>query len=173
MLLTKGLAKYRHTEVIFSICNSVMHWFEAGHYLFSFLLLSSSSVFQSVSVPDLTSIYSRTSPSLDVEPTSPSATSPRSQFLQHTYIVFLNFKSWKKNLSQFAINAWQRMEKITVAMDIPPHPPKVKTPWTVRLFEKFGIKHTTCSHCKKKAWNWYGLITPVRLIRKKMVAVRF
>ena len=66
-----------------------------------------------------------------------------------------------------------RMGKITVAMDIPPHPPKVKTPWTVRLFEKFGIKHTTCSHCKKKAWNWYGLITPVRLIRKKMVAVRF
>jgi hypothetical protein len=41
-----------------------------------------------------------------------------------------------------------RMEKITVAMDIPTHPPKVKIPWTVRLFEKFGIKHTTCPHCK-------------------------
>ena len=44
-----------------------------------------------------------------------------------------------------------RMEKITDAMKIPPHPPKVKTPWAVRLFEKFGIKHTTCPHCKKES----------------------
>jgi hypothetical protein len=58
-----GLAKYGRTEVIFGICNSVVLWFGAGHLLFSFLLLSSSKVFQSAFVPGLTSYYSRTSPS--------------------------------------------------------------------------------------------------------------
>ena len=42
-----------------------MLWFGAGRYLFSFLLLSSSKVFQSAFVPGLTSIYSRNSPSLE------------------------------------------------------------------------------------------------------------
>jgi hypothetical protein len=40
-----------------------VHWFGAGHLLFSFLLLSSTKVFQSAFVPGLTSYYSRTSPS--------------------------------------------------------------------------------------------------------------
>jgi hypothetical protein len=43
----------------------------------------------------------------------------------------------------------ERMEKITDDMKIPAHPPKVKTPWAVRLFEKYGVKPTTCPHCKK------------------------
>jgi hypothetical protein len=43
----------------------------------------------------------------------------------------------------------QRLQKITAAMDVPAHPPKVKTPWPVRLYEKFGIRYTTCPHCKK------------------------
>jgi hypothetical protein len=60
---TWGLAKYGRTEVIFGICNSAVLWFGAGHLLFSFLLLSSSKVFQSAFVPGLTSYYSRTSPS--------------------------------------------------------------------------------------------------------------
>jgi hypothetical protein len=51
--LTQGLAKYGRTEVILSSCNSVVHWFRAGHYLFSFLLLSSTKVFQSAFVPGL------------------------------------------------------------------------------------------------------------------------
>lgn len=59
-----------------------------------------------------------------------------------------------------------RMEEITVAMKIPPHPPKVKTPWTVRLFEKFGIKHTTCPHCKKESLELIGENYPHRHIRK-------
>jgi hypothetical protein len=45
----------------------------------------------------------------------------------------------------------QRLEKITAAMDVPAHPPKVKTPWPIRLYEKFGIRHTTCPHCKKES----------------------
>jgi len=45
----------------------------------------------------------------------------------------------------------QRMEKITAAMEVPAHPPKVKTPWPIRLYEKFGIRHTTCPHCKKES----------------------
>ena len=61
-----------------------------------------------------------------------------------------------------------RMEKITVAMDIPPHPPKVKTPWTVRLFEKFGIKHTTCPHCKKESLQLIGVNYSGRLVREIM-----
>ena len=59
-----------------------------------------------------------------------------------------------------------RMEKITIAMDIPSHPPKVKTPWTVRLFEKFGIKHTTCPHCKKESLQLIGVNYPGRLFRE-------
>ena len=62
----KGLAKYGRTESIFVVCNSIVLWFGAGHYLFSFLLLSSTKVFQSAFVPGLTSIYSRTSPSINV-----------------------------------------------------------------------------------------------------------
>jgi len=64
MQVTKGLAKYGLDLVIFSSGNSVVLWFGAGHLLFSFLLLSSTKVFQSAFVPGLTSIYSRTSPSL-------------------------------------------------------------------------------------------------------------
>lgn len=62
-----------------------------------------------------------------------------------------------------------RMKKITVAMDIPPHPPKVKTPWTVRLFEKFGIKHTTCPHCKKESLELVWVNYPDRVDKKKNV----
>ncbi len=61
-----------------------------------------------------------------------------------------------------------RMEKITVAMKIPPHPPKVKTPWTIRLFEKFGIKHTTCPHCKKESLELIAINYPGRLVREIM-----
>lgn len=62
-----------------------------------------------------------------------------------------------------------RMEKITVAMAIPPHPPKVKTPWTVRLFEKFGIKHTTCPHCKKESLELVWVNYPDTMDKKKNV----
>ena len=55
-----------------------------------------------------------------------------------------------------------------VVMDIPPHPSKVKTPWTVRLFEKFGIKHTTCPHCKKESLQLIGVNYPGRLVREIM-----
>jgi len=60
-----------------------------------------------------------------------------------------------------------RMEKITVAMDIPPHPLKVKTPWPVRLFEKFGIKHTTCPHCKKESLELVWVNYPDTMDKKK------
>ncbi len=57
----------------------------------------------------------------------------------------------------------QRLEQITTAMDVPAHPPKVKTPWPVRLYEKFGISHTTCPHCKKESlelvWVHFALAT--------------
>ncbi len=58
-----------------------------------------------------------------------------------------------------------RMEKITVAMKVPPHPPKVKTPWTVRLFEKFGIRHTTCPHCKKESLELIRVSYPERAVQ--------
>jgi predicted Zn-ribbon and HTH transcriptional regulator len=45
----------------------------------------------------------------------------------------------------------QRMGRITEAMQIPAHPPKVKTPWTIRLFEKIGNSGSTCPHCKKES----------------------
>jgi hypothetical protein len=59
----------------------------------------------------------------------------------------------------------QRMEKITDAMHIPAHPPKVKTPWTLRLFEKFGIKHTTCPHCKKESLKLIRVSYPVKVVQ--------
>lgn len=62
-----------------------------------------------------------------------------------------------------------RMEKITVAMSIPPHPPKVKTPWTVRLFEKFGIKHTTCPQCKKESLELLWVNYPGTMEGKKNI----
>jgi hypothetical protein len=62
----------------------------------------------------------------------------------------------------------RRLEEITVAMKIPPHPPKVKTPWTIRLFEKFGIKHTTCPHCKKESLELIAINYPGRLVREIM-----
>jgi hypothetical protein len=58
------LAKYGLDLVIFSSGNSIVLWFGAGHLLFSFLLLSSTKVFQSAFFPGWTSYYSRTSPSL-------------------------------------------------------------------------------------------------------------
>jgi hypothetical protein len=45
----------------------------------------------------------------------------------------------------------QRMGLITEAMQIPAHPPKVKTPWTIRLFEKMGSSGATCPNCKKES----------------------
>ena len=62
----------------------------------------------------------------------------------------------------------RRLEEITVAMKIPTHPPKVKTPWTIRLFEKFGIKHTTCPHCKKESLELIAINYPGRLVREIM-----
>ncbi len=60
----------------------------------------------------------------------------------------------------------RRMEKITLAMHIPSHPQKVKTPWTVRLFEKSGIKHTTCPHCKKESLELIAIKYPGTTFRK-------
>jgi hypothetical protein len=45
----------------------------------------------------------------------------------------------------------QRMDRITASMEIPAHPPKVKTPWSIRLYEKIGISGSTCPHCKKES----------------------
>lgn len=45
----------------------------------------------------------------------------------------------------------QRMSRITESMQIPAHPPKVKTPWTIRLFEKMGNSGSTCPNCKKES----------------------
>ena len=45
----------------------------------------------------------------------------------------------------------ERLGLITEAMHIPSHPPKVKTPWPIRLYEKFGIRGATCPHCKKES----------------------
>jgi hypothetical protein len=53
---TKGLAKYELDLVIFGICISVVLWFGAGHLLFSFLLLSSTKVFQSAFVRQALSV---------------------------------------------------------------------------------------------------------------------
>jgi hypothetical protein len=61
-----------------------------------------------------------------------------------------------------------RMEKITDAMKIPAHPPKVKIPWTVRLFEKCGIKHTTCPHCKKESLELITINFPGTMAKKIM-----
>jgi hypothetical protein len=66
-----------------------------------------------------------------------------------------------------------RMEKITAAMDIPPHPPKVKVPWTVRLFEKFGIKHTACPHCKKESLELVCVNYPDAVEKKTKVGSPF
>ncbi len=48
---TAGLPKYGQTEVIFNFFFRYYASYPARHYLFSFLLLSSTSVFQSSSVP--------------------------------------------------------------------------------------------------------------------------
>jgi hypothetical protein len=45
----------------------------------------------------------------------------------------------------------QRMDRITESMEIPAHPPKVKTPWKIRLYEKMGISGSACPHCKKES----------------------
>jgi hypothetical protein len=45
----------------------------------------------------------------------------------------------------------ERMGRITEAMQIPAHPPRVKVPWTIRLFEKMGNSGSTCPHCKKES----------------------
>jgi len=61
-----------------------------------------------------------------------------------------------------------RMQEITEAMKIPAHPPKVKIPWTVRLFEKSGIKYTTCPHCKKESLELIAINYPGTMVRKIM-----
>ncbi len=45
----------------------------------------------------------------------------------------------------------KRLGQITEAVHIPPHPPKVKTPRSIRLYEKIGIRGSTCLHCKKES----------------------
>ena len=38
---------------------------------------------------------------------------------------------------------------ITASLKLPPHPPAVKIPWYIRLYEAFGIKYNECPCCKK------------------------
>ncbi len=38
---------------------------------------------------------------------------------------------------------------ITQLMKIPPHAPKVKTPWQLRLLEQYGVPYLQCPHCKQ------------------------
>jgi len=67
----------------------------------------------------------------------------------------------------------QRMDRITEAMQIPSHPPKVKTPWTIRLFEKMGNSGATCPHCKKESLElvWVQLNLSYQVGGRRSVAI--
>lgn len=40
-----------------------------------------------------------------------------------------------------------RMKRIIKTMNIPSHPPKIKTPWQLRLLLQYGIQNLRCIHC--------------------------
>ena len=44
----------------------------------------------------------------------------------------------------------ERLKAICALMKIPPHPPKIKTSWYVRLLEQFKIVFNECPCCKKQ-----------------------
>jgi len=56
-------------------------------------------------------------------------------------------------------NRKTRIADIIQAMNIPPHPPKVKVTWQARLAERFGIAHNRCPHCKQETLTLVAVAT--------------
>ena len=44
----------------------------------------------------------------------------------------------------------QRIKEVLVYLKLPTHPAAVKVPWQLRLYEKYGIQHDECPHCKNR-----------------------
>lgn len=44
-------------------------------------------------------------------------------------------------------NRKANIKAITEHMAIPPHPPAVKTPWQLRLLERYQLRYNQCAHC--------------------------
>jgi Putative transposase/Transposase zinc-binding domain len=41
------------------------------------------------------------------------------------------------------------LKAITTVLKLPAHPPVVKTPWQLRLYEMYGIRYNQCPHCQR------------------------
>ena len=41
------------------------------------------------------------------------------------------------------------LKAITSVLKIPAHPPAVKTPWQLRLYEMYGIRYNQCPCCQQ------------------------
>lgn len=41
------------------------------------------------------------------------------------------------------------LNQITAALKLPAHPPKIKQPWQVLLYEMYGVRYNECPCCKK------------------------
>ena len=52
----------------------------------------------------------------------------------------------------------ERLKAICALMQIPPHPAKIKTPWQVRLLEKFKVVFNECPCCKKQTLQLIAVI---------------
>ena len=46
-------------------------------------------------------------------------------------------------------NRQTNVKTITTVLKLPAHPPPVKTPWQLRLYETYGIRYNECPCCKK------------------------
>lgn len=54
----------------------------------------------------------------------------------------------------------ERINKILAQMNLPPHPPNVKTPFYIRYLEKFGVDITLCPACKKGKLKLINVVFP-------------
>ena len=46
-------------------------------------------------------------------------------------------------------NRRKRINAILAKMKLPPHPPKVKIPFRLRILEKYGVDISLCPECNK------------------------
>lgn len=53
-----------------------------------------------------------------------------------------------------------RVKNILCILQLPPHPAKVKTPWQIRLLEKYGLRFNECPCCKKISLKLIAVMAP-------------
>lgn len=56
----------------------------------------------------------------------------------------------------------QRIKTIVHTLQLPAHPDKVKSPWQLRLLEKYGVAFDECPCCKKKSLKLIAISLPAK-----------